>query len=116
MKERVLIFANPIAGKGKAKRIAGVLEEALKARGYGVKVFFSKPGEAEHAHEYKGMAPEAGGIRGGGIIGGGGGLGGGGEGAVGRAVPSGGGGWGGGEVADLAYSVLIVPVGAGELM
>ena len=42
MKEQVLIFANPIAGKGRAKRIAGVLEEALKARGYAVKVFLSK--------------------------------------------------------------------------
>ena len=56
-REQVLIFANPIAGKGKAKRIAAVLEEELKKRGYVVKVFLNKPSDSRHAHEYMGMAP-----------------------------------------------------------
>jgi len=64
-REPVLIFANPIAGRGKAQRIAGVLEEELKGRGYGVKVFFSKPTDLEHAHEYVSMAPTSSPQRGG---------------------------------------------------
>ena len=40
---RVLIFANPIAGKGKGKAIARLLQTHLNKRGYDVSTFLSKP-------------------------------------------------------------------------
>ncbi len=113
-REQVLIFANPIAGRGKAKRITGVLEEALRARGYGVKVFLSKPNEAEHAHEYMGTAP--GRIRAAVVIGGDGTLRGVAQWAIDSAFPSEEAMCASGELANLPYPLLIVPMGTANLM
>ncbi len=117
-KEQVLIFANPIAGRGKARRIAGVLEEALAARGYGVKVFFNKPvGEQEHAHEYVGVAPaQLSRIKAAIVIGGDGTLRGVAQWAIDSAFPSEEAMCASGELAKLPYPLLIVPMGTANLM
>src|SRR5947209_8691988 len=38
----VLIFANPIAGRGKGKKIAQRLEQRLRSEGYAVRVFLER--------------------------------------------------------------------------
>src|SRR5215204_1917200 len=120
-REQVLIFANPIAGRGKAKRIATVLEEELKKRGYGVSVFFSRPGDLEHAHEYVSMAPGASGkraarIKAAIVIGGDGTLRGVAQWAIDSAFPSTEAMCASGELANLPYPLLIVPMGTANLM
>ena len=42
MKESVLVFANPIAGKGKGRLTARVVSEALRKAGYEVELFLKK--------------------------------------------------------------------------
>ncbi|HEV8293384.1 MAG TPA: diacylglycerol kinase family protein [Tepidisphaeraceae bacterium] len=107
-KEHVLIFANPIAGKGKAKRIAAVLEEELKARGYGVKVFLSKM-------ESTGTKLD-GRIRAAIVVGGDGTLRGVAQWAIDSAFPTGEAMCASGELANLPYPLLIVPMGTANLM
>jgi len=109
MKEQVLIFANPIAGRGKAKRIATVLEEALVARGYGVKVFLSKIESTETKRI-------AGRIKAAIVIGGDGTLRGVAQWAIDSAFPSTEAMGAGGELATLPYPLLIVPMGTANLM
>jgi len=119
MKEKVLIFANPIAGRGKAQRVAGVLEEALKARGYGVRVFFSRPSELEHSHEFVGMAAKSrseGKVKAAIVIGGDGTLRGVAQWAIDSAFPSEEAMGASGELANLPYPLLIVPMGTANLM
>ena len=113
-REQILIFANPIAGRGRAKRIAATLEEELKKRGYGVRIFFSKPAELEHAHEYVSMAP--GRIRAGIIIGGDGTLRGVAQWAIDSAFPNQEAMCASGELTNLPYPLLIVPMGTANLM
>src|SRR5437763_16680164 len=115
-REQVLIFANPIAGRGKAKRIAAGLEEELKKRGYGVRVFFSRPAELEHAQEYLSMASGAKSSKGGKVkaaivIGGDGTLRGVAQWAIDCAFPNQEAMCASGELAELPYPLLIVPVG-----
>jgi diacylglycerol kinase (ATP) len=43
MPEQILIFANPIAGRGKGRVIAGRLERALIAAEFSVQTFFQRP-------------------------------------------------------------------------
>ena len=109
MKEQVLIFANPIAGKGRAKRIAGVLEEALKARGYAVKVFLSKMESTETKRI-------AGRIKAAIVIGGDGTLRAVAQWAIDSAFPSEEAMCAGREPANLPYPLLIVPMGTANLM
>jgi YegS/Rv2252/BmrU family lipid kinase len=45
MNDRVLIFANPIAGRGKGRVIAGRLERAMTAAGFSVQTFFERPAD-----------------------------------------------------------------------
>lgn len=42
-KQRVLIFANPIAGRGQGRRIAGRLRERLSGDGYDVEILTDRP-------------------------------------------------------------------------
>jgi diacylglycerol kinase (ATP) len=109
MKEQVLIFANPIAGRGRAKRIATVLEEALKGRGYGVKVFLNKI-ESTEAKRIAGRIKAA--I----VIGGDGTLRGVAQWAIDSAFPSEDAMCASGELANLPYPLLIVPMGTANLM
>jgi YegS/Rv2252/BmrU family lipid kinase len=115
-REQVLIFANPIAGRGRAKRIAGVLEEELKKRGFGVKIFLSKPSESAHAHEYVSMAPRSGKIRAAIVIGGDGTLRGVAQWALDNAFPNKEAMCATGELGELPYPLLIVPMGTANLM
>src|SRR4051812_3160632 len=109
MKEQVLIFANPIAGRGRAKRIAEVLERALKARGYAIKVFLSKL----DAGETKRIGGQ---IKAAIVIGGDGTLRGVAQWAIDSAFPSQEAMCASGELADLPYPLLIVPMGTANLM
>jgi diacylglycerol kinase (ATP) len=45
MPEKVIIFANPIAGRGRGKILASRLDRELTAAGYSVKVFFDRPSD-----------------------------------------------------------------------
>ncbi|HEX8525212.1 MAG TPA: diacylglycerol kinase family protein [Tepidisphaeraceae bacterium] len=51
---RLLIFANPIAGQGKGKRIALALQRRLGAQGWKAEVVFEKPGELTDEQIVKG--------------------------------------------------------------
>src|SRR4051812_28890105 len=106
-RQTILIFANPIAGRGKAQRIAGVLEEALKARGYVVKVFFNK---IESTEKIDGRVKAA--I----VIGGDGTLRGVAQWAIDSVFPSQEAMCASGELAQLPYPLLIVPMGTANLM
>ena len=44
--ERVLVFANPIAGRGRGRQIASRLTKALRARGYEAELFLGRAGSA----------------------------------------------------------------------
>src|SRR3989442_11899 len=107
-KERGLIFANPIAGRGKALRIGAVLEEALKARGYDVKVFFDKLGSAGKRIDGRIKAAI--------VIGGDGTLRGVAQWAIDSAFPTEEAMCASGELANLPYPLLIVPMGTANLM
>jgi diacylglycerol kinase (ATP) len=43
MPDKILIFANPIAGRGKGRLVARRLEKELSVAGYSVKTFFDRP-------------------------------------------------------------------------
>src|SRR6185436_298147 len=124
-REQVLIFANPIAGRGKAKRIAATLEEELKKRGYGVQVLLGKPSELGHAHDYVGMAPggskakasaREGKIKAAIVIGGDGTLRGVAQWAIDSAFPDQAAMCASGELGELPYPLLVVPMGTANLM
>jgi len=106
-RQTVLIFANPIAGRGKAQRIAAVLEEALKGRGYGVKVFFNK---IDSTKRFDGPVKAA--I----VIGGDGTLRGVAQWAIDSVFPNEEAMCASAEPANLPYPLLIVPMGTANLM
>src|SRR6185436_18150003 len=101
------IFANPIAGRGKAQRIATLLEEELKKRGYGVQIFLNR---IDSTKKIDGRVKAA--I----VIGGDGTLRGVAQWAIDSAFPSQEAMCAGGELAKLPYAVLIVPMGTANLM
>ena len=107
-KEQVLIFANPIAGRGRAKRIAAVLQEALEARGYAVRAFLSKiePSKKKIDGPIKAAI----------VIGGDGTLRGVAQWAIDSAFPDEATMCATGELANLPYPLLIVPMGTANLM
>jgi diacylglycerol kinase family enzyme len=47
--DSVLIFANPIAGRGKGRRIAGRLEKRLRAEGFEVRTVLDRPDQMDPA-------------------------------------------------------------------
>jgi YegS/Rv2252/BmrU family lipid kinase len=49
LKNRIAIFANPIAGRGKGKTLANQLQRDLIAAGYEVELFFDRPSDLSHA-------------------------------------------------------------------
>lgn len=104
---QVLIFANPIAGRGKAKRIAEALESELKKRGYGVKVFLNK---IDPTKKLDGKVKAA--I----VIGGDGTLRGVAQWAIDSAFPDQAAMCANGDLAQLPYPLLIVPMGTANLM
>jgi diacylglycerol kinase (ATP) len=106
-REQVLIFANPIAGRGKAQRIAAVLEEELKGRGYGVRVFLNKIDSAKKIDGWVKAAI---------VIGGDGTLRGVAQWAIDTAYPNQEAMCASGELANLPYPLLIVPMGTANLM
>ena len=106
-REQILIFANPIAGRGRAKRIAATLEEELKRRGYAVKVFLNK---VDSTRQVDGRVKAA--I----VIGGDGTLRGVAQWAIDSAFPNQEAMCASGELANLPYPLLIVPMGTANLM
>jgi diacylglycerol kinase (ATP) len=101
--DQVLIFANPIAGRGRGRVIAAMLETELRSRGYEVRTFLSRL-------ESAGYKPDAGRVRAAVVVGGDGTL---------RTVAQ----WAieRGEHAESrhdgwAYPLLIVPMGTANLM
>src|SRR5438445_2871372 len=107
-KEQLLLFANPIAGKGKARRIAAVLEKGLKAGGYGVRIFSGQIESTETKIDGRIKAAM--------VIGGDGTLRGVAQWAIDSAFPSQEAMCATGELANLPYPLLIVPMGTANLM
>jgi len=107
--EEVLIFANPIAGRGKGKRIAETLQKSLRARGYGVKLHLSKLDPEKSAR------PD-GRIKAAIVIGGDGTLRGVAQWAIDSEFPSEKEMCAAGELGQLPYPLLVVPMGTANLM
>jgi diacylglycerol kinase (ATP) len=107
--ERVLIFANPIAGRGRGKRIAEVLEKSLRGRGYGVEVFLSKVDPKETRDVARDVKAAI-------VIGGDGTLRGVAQWAIDSAFSSQEEMCPAGELGTLPYPLLIVPMGTANLM
>jgi diacylglycerol kinase family enzyme len=97
--EQVLIFANPIAGRGRGRAIAEQLHDYLQTRGYDVRVFLSKADSV-------GWKPSEENIRAAIVIGGDGTLRGVAQWAVDTSVSS----------AQLPFPLLIVPMGTANVM
>lgn len=97
--EQVLIFANPIAGRGRGRAIAEQLHEYLQASGYDVRIFLSKADSV-------GLRPSTANIRAAIVIGGDGTL---------RGVTQ----WAfdaSGSSTKFPFPILIIPMGTANVM
>ncbi len=102
--EQVLVFANPISGRGRGRILAGQVERALREAGYAVRTFFTRADSVEYGGSMRDVRAAV-------VIGGDGTLRGVAQWAIDRTIREG----CAGERC-LPYPVLIVPTGTANLM